>query len=161
MLIKKACRRDLKQLLAWLYLEQQEREEGFFCNAPIIREALKTDELFCAVVGSEVLGFVIHTRKLVGSSIDILEVHPRYRGRGIGSSLAVDAVDRLLKQQAEFISVQCAPKSSASFWERLGFRATEEDSPSTWGRLVLHLSNSEAANLVEKFRRGSSNRLLD
>lgn len=138
----------LREILAWLKQEERETGEGFYCNRKIIVESQQQGEVWCAVVRSTAVGFVVQTRKTVGASIDILEVRPQCRGQGFGKMLAIDAIERLFKSGAEFITAQCAPRSSEPFWKSLGFRSTETpqwavgDNP----RLVLRREHNYVFN---------------
>ncbi|SKA02072.1 Predicted N-acetyltransferase YhbS [Trichlorobacter thiogenes] len=139
MIIIKSNDIHLIEILAWLEREERESGEGFNCNHEIIRDSLQKGEVFCAVAGTEVVGFVVHNRKSVGASIDILEVKPEHRRRGIGKLLALDAIKRLFASGAEFITVECAPRRSEPFWRDLGFLPTGEPRRSIWEnpRLIL------------------------
>jgi ribosomal protein S18 acetylase RimI-like enzyme len=115
---------QLSEVLSWLEREHLESSEGFYCNKDIIVEAFENGEMFCALLNDQVVGFAIHTRKSIGASIDILEIHPAYRSQGFGSRLAQQTTERLFNAGAAFVTVKCAPRSSELFWRQLGFVPT-------------------------------------
>lgn len=115
--------------------------EGFYCNRDIIVQSFGSGEMYCAISQQSVVGFVLHTLKTAGSSIDILEIRPSHRRRGFGKQLALDATDRLFKSGAASVTVKCAPRSSETFWRRLGFVSVIPP-PSSREPLLLVLRNT-------------------
>ena len=135
-----STKQSLTEVLGWLERGQTESGEGFFCNESTIVTSHDAGELFCGLADNRVVGFVVHNKKSVGASIDILEVHPQHRSRGFGSQLATNAIGRLFATGAAFVTVQCSPRSSEPFWRSLGF-LPQDSYPSRAGEpthLVLH-----------------------
>ncbi len=143
-----ATEAHLREMLSWLKQEQRETGEGFYCNREIIIESQKQEKVWCAVVHSMVVGFVVQNRMTAGSSIDILEVMPQSRGQGFGKILALGAIERLFKSGAEFITVQCAPRESEPFWKSLGFQPNGIPLRSIWDSptLILRQENNYIFN---------------
>lgn len=131
---------SLDELLRWLRREEAESGEGFFCNEEIIAASHASGDLHCGIANGQVVGFVVHTATPARASIDILEVHPQHRRRGIGTQLAADTIKRLHASAAQFITVQCRPRSSEAFWRSLGF-ASSPSSPKRWAPVQLELRN--------------------
>lgn len=127
----------VSEALLWLRREADELGEGFYCNRDVILRSHRERQVYCALEAGAVLGFVVHNIMSVGAAIDILEVHPWQRGRGIGTALAINAVERLFEQQVPWIRVKCAPRSSEAFWRRLGFASEAPYEPSEPPMLVL------------------------
>jgi len=111
----------LRKVLDWLRREEEDSGEGFFCKHDMISESHQAGELYCGVIKGTVGGFVIHSIVSVRGAIDILEVHPQHRRRRIGTSLAVNAIERLHSAGAESIRVQCHSRAAVEFWQSLGF----------------------------------------
>jgi len=84
-----ATSQQLAEVLGWLEQEQLEMSEGFYCNRDIIVQSFGSGEMYCAISQQSVVGFVLHTLKTAGSSIDILEIRPSHRRRGFGKQLAL------------------------------------------------------------------------
>lgn len=139
-----ATKKQLREILAWLKQEQLEAGEGFYCNREIIIESQQVGELYCAVVCSKVVGFVVLGRKSLRASIAILEVKPQCRNQGIGKTLAVSVIERLFADGVESITVSCVPASSEQYWRSLGFLPESLQSKrSMWDapKLLLRRSN--------------------
>lgn len=121
----------LSEVLGWLEREHEETGEGFHCNRDIIVSSHQTGELLCAISDQGALAFAVYNLKSVGSAIDILEVHPMHRKKGIGTLLASAAVGRLFEAGSPFVTVQCSPRSSEKFWRSLGFEYEPDESTSS------------------------------
>lgn len=131
----------LENILDWLKKEQNRTGEGFYCNKDIIVDSHQEGEVHVALDNDIVVGFVVdHLYSYSkGSSIDILEVHPHNRHRGIGKALALNSISRLFELGAELVNVECTPHSSEAFWRKLGFSPSHDIQSSTSGnpRLIL------------------------
>ena len=131
----------LQELLGWLQREQAQLGEGFYCNKDIIVASHAVGELHCSIANGQVVGFVVHTASSARASIDILEVHPEHRRRGIGTQLATYTLRLLRASPAQFITVQCRPRSSELFWRALGFSPHASFSPSSREAIRLAIRN--------------------
>ena len=134
----------LKKILDWLKNEQHKTGEGFYCNREIIVDSHKKGEVHVAIESGIVIGFVVdHLYSLYhGSSIDILEVHPNHRNRGVGKVLALDSISRLFELGADLVNVECAPSSSEAFWLKLGFKPKGDFQTSIRGNPKLVFSKT-------------------
>lgn len=65
---------------------------------------------------------IAYTWGTVNSTGSVLEVHPAYRGRGIGKAIATELIERARAGGEPLLQIQCAPPSSQPFWESMGFR---------------------------------------
>ncbi|WP_169447712.1 GNAT family N-acetyltransferase [Luteimonas mephitis] len=120
--ISEATQDHLGQVLHWLKLEQEELLEGFYCNKEIICSSFAAREMQCLLKDGHPIGFgIFHIKPSGTASIDILEIHPLHRGSGHGTELAKNLIGHLLRSGSTHVSVQCAPRSSESFWRKLGF----------------------------------------
>lgn len=130
---------QLSEVLAWLEYEEAESGDGFYCKRDVIEQSFNDGEMYCASCGPTVVGFVIHTVKSIGASIDILEVHPAHRRQGFGRQLALHAIERLFQRGKEFVTARCAPRSSEPFWRTLGFVTLVRTLPQRTDAAVLVL----------------------
>jgi GNAT superfamily N-acetyltransferase len=137
--IAKAREEHLAEIFAWLRAEEEQCGEGFYCHRDVIVSSFEAGEVYCAFCEGQIAGFVVHNRKSIGSAIDLLEVRPELRGRGLGKLLADDVTERLFAMGTEFIEVQCAPRSSERFWRNRGFTPVKNERCSPWDapRLIL------------------------
>lgn len=70
-----------------------------------------------------VLGFLIGTRTLLGSRIDLIAVDRRARRQGVGDNLVAKAMDHYARQGCIYIvaGTQIGNHASCKFYESLGF----------------------------------------
>lgn len=89
---------------------------------------LTADRGVVAEVNEEVVGFAITTYGLAGGYGHLIRIatHPRFRGRGIGRQLVVDAVNFARRAGAPGLALntQASNRVSRSLYESLGFRLT-------------------------------------
>ena len=122
MTISEATQAQLDEVMRWLKQEHDELLEGFYCNKSTITSSFAARQMYCMLRGGHVVGFGIFKIKSAAiGSIDILEIHPKQRRNGYGKKLAIHLVNHLFHSGADRVSVKCAPRSSESFWRKLGF----------------------------------------
>jgi len=112
---------QLDEVLTWLEQEQNDSCEGFYCNKEIIIDSFNACEMRCIKLNGLTVGFGIFNIKSISASIDILEIHPSYRGNGLGMQMAQHLLAHLFNSRVPYVSVKCTPKSSEKFWRKLGF----------------------------------------
>lgn len=105
----------------WLIEEQQTRREGFYCHWKIIESAILQHKAFGLVETGKVIGFLTRNEYEAAMKIDIMEIHPEYRGKRAGSYLWACARDYLVSQGFLVADVECAPPTSEHFWRQQGF----------------------------------------
>jgi len=121
--MRRARSSDLVDIEDWLK-EEFDRDgtgKGFWCNRRIIREQcdLGTVYVLFSLSADVPLAFCV-----CGSwhqCIDILVVHPDYRGQGHGKTLASHCLGLILQAGHGETRIECSPKSSIGFWKKLGF----------------------------------------
>ncbi len=92
--------------------------------------------------GDAMVGTIIVQSDGVNSAlIDDIVVHPHHRGRGIGSRLLQEALDRLRPLNLDFVQLLPVP-GREPYFERFGFVAQAETTVMDWreGRLGRHTS---------------------
>lgn len=108
---------DITCILAWLKREYDEDGEGFWCNRNLIADALDTPgDMWVIRRDGEAVAF-----QLGRYSAAILSVRKDYRQMGVGTALVEASVERAFSDDVNALSVQCQPKESLGFWERMGF----------------------------------------
>jgi len=112
-----ATPKDITCLLAWQKREYDEDGEGFWCNRNLIADALDTPgDMWVIRRNGEAVAF-----QLGRYSAAILSVRKDYRQMGIGAALVEASVERAFGDDVNALSVQCRPRESLGFWERMGF----------------------------------------
>jgi GNAT superfamily N-acetyltransferase len=117
----------LNQLEVWLKDEYENCGDGFYCNWNVIKRSFDKRQMYCAVVGNEVAGLLVWWKSGTSGGIDILEVHPSLRRKGIGQSLVEASLGKFVKEGVSCVYLECQPPASEPFWRRLGFRDDLED----------------------------------
>lgn len=111
----------LNQITNWLREESKSSEFGFYCNLTVINKAFVDKEVFCVTDKNEAIGFAVYTTHRCTARIEIAEVCPSHRGYGAGRFLVENCLQALAKRDVRVVDLECAPKSSESFWQRMGF----------------------------------------
>lgn len=121
-----ATKSDIRTVFGWLIETKQKNDtfdlgvsevDGFFRNWKFIRGDYHAGLVEVAVIDNVPVAFCTGT----ANQIEILEVKPSFRGRGIGKAFARHRLDRAYKAGVKALSLECAPASSLPFWESIGF----------------------------------------
>jgi GNAT superfamily N-acetyltransferase len=108
---------DISCILAWLKREYDKDGEGFWCNHNLISDSLDSPgDIWVIRRNGAAVAF-----QLGRYSADILSVRKDHRKMGLGAALVQASVERALGDDVNALSVQCQPKESLGFWERMGF----------------------------------------
>ncbi len=114
LVIRKATPRDVKDILVFLKEEYEELStgDGFWCNRDLIRRAQANDELevLAQRYSSRVLAFCVWSPR--HGSVDIIEVRPGCRGKGLGRYLTQYVLDHLRDRDFIGVEIQCVPEKS-------------------------------------------------
>ncbi|RUW47803.1 GNAT family N-acetyltransferase [Mesorhizobium sp. M1A.F.Ca.ET.072.01.1.1] len=92
-------------------------ERGFWCNIRVIRNSFENGELKVVRVGGKAVAF--HLGEF--NSPGITEVHPDFRGQGIGTVIVRLVLERANTNEACFLHVECISEKSRRFWSKFGF----------------------------------------
>ncbi len=133
----------LNEIEVWLKEEREKTNDGFYCNWKVIKQAFTKGQMYCAVVNKEALGFLVWWKSGSDGGIDILEVHPKLRGKGVGRRLVEATLTKLGKEGVSAIYLECQPPTSEPFWRHLGFvdaHAQESNFPSSSIKLYRKIS---------------------
>lgn len=112
---------QLEEIKQWLIEENKSSKQGFFCNWNIIENSFKEKRFWIYQVEGKVIGFISWTEYDSYLGIDIMEIHPTYRNRGIGRAFYEKAEDFFRFKDFKAIELFCAPEESEKFWKRMNF----------------------------------------
>lgn len=113
---------QLREIKLWLVEEDQELNQGFYCNWNIIENSFNHNRLFTFEVDEKTVGFISWTKySSPYVSIDIMEVHPNFRKRGMGRAFYLEVEEYFKSQQFKAIKLFCSPRESEKFWRRMKF----------------------------------------
>lgn len=132
-----AEQKDLDFIASWLQSEDEayhadlaadllteHSEKGFWCNFGVIRKCFEDGELQVVRVDGNAVAF--HLGEFITPGIT--EVHPEFRGRGIGTAIVQQVLERAQANEACILHVECISENSRRFWSRFGFIPTQESS---------------------------------
>ena len=119
--IQPASSLDLSEVLQWLKVEEDEVGEGFYCNRNVIAKSFEAGEGLCAVEEGQIVGFVIFQLFTDSGDVNIVEVKPSARRRGIGPQLLTAAVKYLREQGAKYVDAECTSQDGEALCRRQEF----------------------------------------
>jgi GNAT superfamily N-acetyltransferase len=112
----------IDQIEKWLSQEWIDSEEGFLADWDMIPEAYEEKRL-CVLTDNELaIGFVVYRIYDELGVIDIAEIKPSNRKKGIGQKFMLDILEFFKEQGVLVVKLFCAPKVSEGFWGKCGFR---------------------------------------
>lgn len=112
----------LQKIESWLIEESQKTNEGFYCNWQIIEGCFHNNRLLIYHINQQPIAFACwNSGGGRYADIDIFEVHPHFRNRGIGKEF-YKAVELFFKSK-NYIAVKlfCSPVESETFWKKMNF----------------------------------------
>ncbi|WP_234111128.1 GNAT family N-acetyltransferase [Chryseobacterium sp. R2A-55] len=112
----------LQKIESWLIEESQKTNEGFYCNWQIIMKCFHDNQLLIYHSNQEPIAFACWDS--CGDSyadIDIFEVHPHFRNKGIGKEF-YNKIEFFFKSK-NYIAIKlfCSPIESETFWKKMNF----------------------------------------
>jgi len=114
--------RDIQEIKGWLSKEWEDGEKGFYCEWEIIQDLYSKDQLIVVRFEGETVGFFVWSLaddKVV--RIDIAEVKPGMRRKGIGRQLIDRGLAFFVERGIYIAELQCSPPDSEHAWKRFGF----------------------------------------
>jgi len=147
---------EIAQINQWLFKEDNLTGEGFYCNWNIINRHYSEGRMATISINKKNVGFVIWTEFESVARIEIIEVKPSYRKRGLGKRLVDELIIRLRENGTCVLDLQCSPATSEPIWRRLGFidiPGTEENTNNgeRFGKELYQIliPHSESTTLVD------------
>jgi GNAT superfamily N-acetyltransferase len=148
---------DLKKIEEWLVQEDREFNEGFYCNWTIIKNAFIDKRFVTLDFNESPIGFLVWSIGTIHVEIDILEIKPDYRKKGIGHTF-LEKISEYFKLKG-FLAIKlfCSPIESERFWKKIGFIRFPEleysESELTYFKPLIEIqqtsTNRETDNKVE------------
>mgnify|MGYP000238790510 CR=1 FL=1 len=111
---------NLNLIENWLLEEEQESNEGFYCNWNIIENAFHEKRFLTLTYNDEPIGFCAWSQGGIHVEIDILEIKPNFRNKGLGRKF-FEKISNYFKQKGDLaITLFCSPRESENFWVKMG-----------------------------------------
>jgi len=114
--------KEVGEIEKWLIEEREKTGDGFYCNWDNIKTSFDKNELATISINNKTVGFAtwrIKTDKT--ARIEIAEVKPTHRKKGIGKKLTTELLTFLKDKNIFVVDLQCSPETSEPFWKSLGF----------------------------------------
>jgi len=148
---------DLETIEKWLIEEDKKFNEGFYCNWTIIEKSFQKNELVTLNFKERPIGFLVWSKGEIYVEIDILEIKPEHRKKGIGQYF-FEKISEYFKQKG-FLAIKlfCSPRESEKFWIKMGFikfpKRGYSESDLTYFKPLIELqttiTNGQTENKVE------------
>ena len=120
-ILQKISNQQILQIKEWLSKEENKSNTGFYCNWNTILRAIENNEVYYVSVNNQIAGFLVWNTYDLNLRINIAEVKPGMRRKGIGKLLVNSALEHFKTQGFMVADLECNPPSSESFWRTLGF----------------------------------------
>ena len=152
--------KQVGEIEKWLIAESKKTGDGFYCNWTIIKSSFHKNELIVISFNNKTVGFA--TWRLTSEKtarIEIAEIKPKFRKKGIGKKLITELLIFLNDKNICVVDLQCSPENSAPIWKRLGFldfsgppekyNFNPGDNKKLYTILTKHLQASTGQNIGE------------
>ena len=111
----------ISQIENWLIEEDNTTKSGFYCNWSIISKAFKEGNIFVITENDYAIGFVVYALFESYAKIDIAEVMPSMRKKGIARKMIEESLAYFKKEGALVCQLFCSPVDSEPFWKKMNF----------------------------------------
>ena len=114
--------KQVDEIEKWLIAERQKTGDGFYCNLDSIKSSFDNNKLATISLNNITIGFAtwrLTTDKT--ARIEIAEVRPTHRKKGIGKNLITQLLNFLKEKGVCLVDLQSSPDTSELVWKRLGF----------------------------------------
>jgi GNAT superfamily N-acetyltransferase len=111
----------ITQIEKWLLKEWNEKKEGFITDWEMIPEAFSENRLSIFQKDDKAIAFAVFRIYDEMAVIDIAEMKPDERGKGIAKKFIIDTLDYLKSKGVIVIKLYCSPRKSEGFWKKCGF----------------------------------------
>lgn len=139
--------KQLREIEKWLITERKKIGEGFYCNWSNIEYSFEKLQMAVISIKNKSIGFATwEVTDFKCARIEIVEIKPIYRKKGIGRILTNSLFDFLRDKGVCAVELQCSPETSKPFWISMGFTefpdSPEKYSSGSNARLYLILKES-------------------
>ena len=111
----------IAEIEKWLLEEWNDRKEGFITDWEMIPEAFEENRLSILTNNEMAIAFAIFRVYDEMAVIDIAEIKPAERGKGIAKKFISDTLDYLKSKGVVVVKLFCSPEKSEGFWKKCGF----------------------------------------
>jgi predicted GNAT family acetyltransferase len=112
---------DLQEIKKWLIEEYRNSNEGFYSNWEDIDHAFNEKEIFTFNYTNYPIGFVTWKACDICININIFEIKPSHRKKGIGKLFVTEISNYFKKENYKVLELFCEPEESEVFWKKMSF----------------------------------------
>jgi hypothetical protein len=112
---------ELDEIENWLKKELLTSNNGFYHNWNLITKAYSENKIVILKNEINVIGFLIWSDFNIYVEIDIFEIKPEYRKRGVGKYFFNEISTIFKNLDFSAIKLFCEPKESEKFWIKMEF----------------------------------------
>ncbi|WP_034924806.1 GNAT family N-acetyltransferase [Gillisia sp. CAL575] len=116
---------NISEIENWLLEEYNNQKEGFITNWEMIPEAFKENRISIITENDKAIAFAVFRIYDEMAVIDIAEIEPIERGKGIARKFINETLDILKSKGVIVVKLFCSPEKSEGFWKKCGFQRFE------------------------------------
>jgi predicted GNAT family acetyltransferase len=120
-LTTKPTEKHLREIQVWLKEELDNTDKGFYVNWDMIFKAFNEKRLSIITERNYAIGFVVYRIYDLTAVIDIAEIKPAERKKGIGKKIIEETLEFFKSKKVLVVELFCSPESSESFWKKIDF----------------------------------------
>ncbi|WP_417786555.1 GNAT family N-acetyltransferase [Tenacibaculum sp.] len=114
-------KKHLADIKNWLIEEWNRTNSGFYCNWNVIADEFSKNNLSIITDNDYAIGFAVYRIYEFQAIIDITEVKPTERKKGIAKKLINETLEYFKQKGVLVCELFCSPENSEPFWKRIGF----------------------------------------
>jgi predicted GNAT family acetyltransferase len=112
---------ELREIEQWLYQEELRTGKGFYCNWTVIENAYNTKRFITVKQCKKSVGFAVWYENNYIADIEIAEIKPGLREKGLGRFLIENLIESLQFRNVFVVKVHCQPSNSEKAWKKMEF----------------------------------------
>lgn len=113
--------KHLADIKNWLIEEWNKTNSGFYFNWNIIENEFAKNNVSVITENDFAIGFVVFRIYELHAVIDIVEIEPTKRKKGVAKKLVNKTLENFKRKGILVCELFCSPESSEPFWRRIGF----------------------------------------
>ena len=113
---------ELKEIEDWLKEELLTSNNSFYHNWNLIAKAYSENKIVVLKNEINVIGFLIWCDFNIYAEIDVFEIKPEFRKRGVAKYFFIEVSTFFKSHDFLAIKLFCEPEESEIFWIKMGFR---------------------------------------
>jgi len=112
---------QLNKIETWLVEEHNKYNKGFYCNWNVITTSFDRERIITFDIDDFPIGFLVWRPQEISVKLEIIEIHPDYRNKGLGTVFQNQIEDYFRKTGIEALTLECSPPDSETFVRRQEF----------------------------------------